>query len=101
MRKSQRNTSKLSRVVYYKYSGPMVFIPIIILAVGVYSYMEYEREFFTAWSCETIGDYLLGENVPPEFPKHNDITDEQHIKLHRIIDECNAQAKFSEKMSHD
>ncbi len=88
MRKSQKNNSKLSRFVYYKWSGPMVFIPIIVLAVGVYLYMDYQQEFFTAWSCETVSDYLLGKDVPPEFPKHNELTEKQHIRLHQIYEEC-------------
>lgn len=88
MRKSQKNNSKLSRFAYYKWSGPIVFIPIIILAVGVYLYMDYQQEFFSAWSCETINDYLLNKDVPPEFPKHNELTDKQHIRLHQIYEEC-------------
>lgn len=100
MRKSQRNDSALSRFVYYKWSGPMVFVPLIIIAVSVFLYIDYNQEFFTAWSCKTITDYLLDENVPEEFPRHNDLSEEQHLKLHRILDECNSAAKFSEKISH-
>lgn len=90
----------LSRFVYYKYSGPIVFVPLIVLGIGVFLYMDYNQEFFTAWSCETVHDYLLDKDVPDDIPRHNDITDEQHLKLHKIVQECNDAAKFSEKMLH-
>lgn len=88
MRESKRNNSKLSRFAYYKYSGIIVFAPIIIFAVGVFIYMDDQSEFFSAWSCETINGYLLNEDVPPEFPLHSEITEKQHVNLHKIYDEC-------------
>ena len=88
LRKSQRNDSKLSRFAYYKYSGIIVFAPIIIFAIGLYVYMDDQQEFYSAWSCETINSYLLGEDVPEEIPLHNSITEKQHVKLHQIYDEC-------------
>ena len=100
MRKSQRNNSKLSRFVYYKWSGPIVFVPIIILAVSVYVYMSVEQEFFTAWSCDTIENYLLDIEVPDKFPKHNDITDSQHVKLHKIWQECVDAEPFHKPNTH-
>ena len=100
MRKSQKNNSKLSRFAYYKWSGPIIFIPIIVLAVGVYLYMDYQQEFFTAWSCETINGYLLDEDVPPKFPKHNELTEKQHVRLHQIYEECQ-QVQFLGMTEHD
>ena len=100
MRKSQRNNSKLSRFVYYKWSGPIVFVPLILLGVFGYIYMETEKEFFTAWSCDTISNYLLDIDVPDDIVKHNDITEEQHIKLHKIYQECTESEKFSMPISH-
>lgn len=60
--------------------------------------MENEKEFFTAWSCETIGDYIQDKDVPMEFPKYDDLTIEQSSKIKNIVNECNSVAKFSEKM---
>lgn len=101
MRQSKRNNSRFSRFVYYKYSGPIVFVPLIILAVGVFLYMDYNNEFFSAWSCDTIGSYLLDIDVPEEFPKHNDLTEDQHLKLHKIYQECVDTERFSAPISHD
>ena len=97
MRKSQKNNSVLSRFVYYKYSGIIVFAPLIIIGVSVFLYMENEKEFFTAWSCETVGDYLLDIDVPDDIPNAHTLPEDQHLKLHKIHDECNSNAKFSEK----
>ena len=88
MRQSKQNNSKFSRFAYYKYSGIIVFAPIIILAVIGYVYMSTEQEFFSAWSCDTINDYLLQIDIPEDMIQHNDLTDEQHLKLHEIHQEC-------------
>jgi len=88
MRKSQKNDSKLSRFTYYKYSGIIVFLPIVLFAVGMYIYIDDQNEFYSAWSCETINKYLLNEDVPDNIPYHNTITEKQHDKLHIIYEEC-------------
>ena len=64
MRKSQKNDSKFGRFLYYKWSGPIVFAPIIILSILVILFIQSDQEFFTAWSCETIEDYLMRQDVP-------------------------------------
>lgn len=89
-----------SRWWRYKWSGPLTFAPIIILGIALYGYMEYEKEFFTAWSCDTIYDYLLDKDVPDEFPKHNDLTESQHLKIHKILDECQADSPFTAPLQH-
>ena len=99
LRRSQKNNSKLSRFAYYKWSGIIVFAPIIIFGIGLYIYIDDNQEFFTAWSCETINDYLLGDNVPLEFPKHNELTEKQHLKLHQIYEEC-SQVQFLGMVDH-
>lgn len=70
------------------------------MSISVYAYMEYEKEFFTAWSCETITDYLLDKDVPPEFPTHNELTEKQHLQLHRINQECHDTNPFSPPNNH-
>lgn len=87
MRKSQRNPSKLSRFVHYKWSGPIVFAPVIILAVVGYFVITAPTEFFESWQCIEIEEYLLG-NTPAQYPKHNELTESQHLRLHTIYQEC-------------
>lgn len=100
MRKSQKNNSKLSRFVHYKYSGPIVFVPIILISVLGYYNMTVTAEFFDPWSCDTLRDYVLGDEVPDRFPLHNEITEEQHLRLHIILQECQDLERFSAPMSH-
>ena len=95
MRKSQKNNSKLSRFVYYKYSGIMVFAPLIITAVIGYVYMASEQEFFSSWSCDTINNYLLQIDVPEDIPKHDTLTENQHLKLHIIHQQCVESTPFT------
>ncbi len=100
MRKSQKNNSKLSRFAYYKYSGIIIFAPIIIFAIGLYVYIDDQNEFYSAWSCETINGYLLNEDVPDEFPLHDELTEKQHVKLHQIYEECQ-QVQFLGMTDHE
>jgi len=101
MRKSQKNNSKMSRFVYYKYSGLIVFIPLIILGIGVYSYMELNKEFFTAWSCETVADYVNEKDVPENIPLVHELDSSQYSKLENIVNECNSMTKFNERIKLD
>lgn len=71
-----------------------MIIPFIVLAVGIYAYIETNNEFFSSWSCDTIRDYMLNIDVPAQFPKHNDLTSDQHIKLHKIYQECVDNTRF-------
>jgi len=99
--KKNKRASLGTRFKYYKWSGPIVFVPLIVLGVFTWAYFENEKEFFTAWSCQTIEDYLLNKDVPDRFPTHNELTENQHIKLHKILDECKNDAKFSPKINHE
>lgn len=86
--KKGKQAPLLSRWWRYKWSGLITFAPIIILSIALYGYMELEKEFFTSWSCDTIEDYLLDIEVPDRFPTHLELTDDQHLKIHKIHQEC-------------
>jgi len=100
MRKSQKNNSKLSRFVYYKNSGLIVFVPLTVLGIIGYIYMESEKDFYDTWSCDTVSDYLMDINVPKEFPNAHTLPEEQHLELHRIQDECVKSERFAEPPKH-
>lgn len=51
--------------------------------------MMEQQEFFTAWSCETISNYMSDVDVPERFPMYDELTDDQVSKIDRIYDECN------------
>ncbi len=92
--KKNKQQPLLSRWWRYKYSGLITFAPIIIGAIILAVVVNEEQEFYSAWSCDTLEDYLLDKNVPDEFPNHNDLTDEQHLKLHGIYQECMDNTSF-------
>lgn len=98
--KKNKRASLGTRFWRYKWSGPIVFAPLIILGVFTWAYFENEKEFFTSWSCDTIEDYLLNIDVPERFPIHNELTDNQHIKLHKIYQEC-VDTKFTPDINHE
>ncbi len=75
-----------------------MFGPLILLAVVTWIYMDMQTEFFTAWSCETLYDYIQDIDVPDRFPKHTEITEDQHLKLHTILAEC--QDRFNAPSNH-
>lgn len=63
---------------------------VIIIAIG-WTLVEAESEFFHSWNCEKILYYMLSvENYG--YPDHNELTKEQHIKLHKLFaDDCSDQ----------
>ena len=92
--KKNKQAPALSRWWRYKYSGLITFAPIIIVAIILAVVVNEEQEFYSAWSCQTIEKYMLGDEVPEEFPLHNDLTENQHLKLHKINDECMLSEPF-------
>ncbi len=92
--KKNKQAPALSRWWRYKYSGLITFAPIIIVAIILAVVIDTEQEFYSAWSCQTIEKYMLGDEVPEEFPLHNDLTENQHLKLHKIYAECVESEKY-------
>jgi len=64
----------------------MSIIGVIILTAWTIN--EQEMEFFHSWNCEKILYYMMSvENYG--YPDHNDLTQEQHLKLHKLYaDDC-------------
>jgi len=100
MRRSEKNDSKFSRFIYYKYSGPIVFAPLIMIGILTIGYMELNKDFYDAWSCETISDYLMDIDVPEEIPNAHSLPEEQHLELHQIQDECIISERFTDPPKH-
>ena len=73
-----------------------------IVLVG-WTIYDGELEFFHSWNCEKILYYMMSvENYG--YPDHNDLTPEQHLKLHKLYaDDCGAdkfQAPTALEMDH-
>lgn len=80
--------SKLERFYRYKYSGPIVFVPIILLIAVPWIILTDESEFFDRWSCTTLDNYKSDLDVPDKFPKYSELTDEQLNRINGFLDEC-------------
>lgn len=68
--------------------------------IGGFLYMEYEKEFYTAWSCDTINDYLMDIDVPSYIPNAHTLPEDQHLELHQILQECQDSQRFSKPIEH-
>lgn len=85
----------------WKYSGLIVVPTVMLLIVGGWFYYTSSLEFFDPWSCQTIENYLLDKDVPDDITPHNDLTEEQHLKLHAIYDECRSMDTFQGWTPHE
>ncbi len=73
----------------HKYTGFIVMGVFLAIVIPAWIWYDDSLEFFERWGCEQInGDLLLGTTWGDN-PAHDDLTDEQHIKLHEIYQECN------------
>ncbi len=70
----------------------------IVLAIAIPIYLDYEqnKEFFHSFTCQDTYDYLMG--VTFGHLPHDELTEGQHMKLHKIYDDCLTTEKFSPRM---
>lgn len=74
-----------------KNTGYIVAAGFIICVVTVWFSITDEQEFFEKWSCGNLEWYVLTYNqeiYKQDFPDHNHLTEEQHLKFHEVISEC-------------
>ena len=81
-------TTHLKRYYRWRFSGIVTVPTVIALIIISWQFVVMDQEFFNAWSCDTLYDYVQDDRVPDRFPKHNELSEEQHNKLHLIIQEC-------------
>ncbi len=96
MKKGKSKTVSPIRKFYkWKYSG-LVVVPgtcIIIMAMW-FSYTS-SLEFFDHFSCQGLIDYATStRDLGPDYPTHAELTEEQHNKLHVILEPCIEQIGF-------
>jgi hypothetical protein len=96
-----KTVSPLTKFYKWKYSGLIVVPGVVALILLAWFSFTSTLEFYDYWSCETISDYMLGVDVPSDITPHNDLTENQHLKLHGIYQECVDNDRFSEPMKHE
>ena len=90
MKEKYGNKSPLMKFVH-KNTGFIVCFGILAVAVPWWFYETNSQEFFEGWSCPQIQIYLLTYNqdvYDRGFPDHDHLTEEQHVRLHEIVTEC-------------
>jgi hypothetical protein len=92
--------SPITRWYKWRYSGIITVPTLVILIFAAVYYQQSQLEYFDNWSCETLTDYALGDDVPDRYPKHNEMTDNQHNKLHGYLQECQDNNRFSTPLNH-
>jgi hypothetical protein len=96
-----KTVSPLTKFYKWKYSGLIVVPSAVVLILLVWFSYTSSLEFFDYWSCDTISNYMMNIDVPSDITPHNDLTEEQHMKLHGIYQECADNDRFSEPMKHE
>jgi len=78
----------------HKNTGFIVMGTVLTIVLVGWTIYDGELEFFHSWNCEKILYYMMSVESYG-YPDHNDLTPEQHIKLHQLYaDDCGAD-KFT------
>ena len=99
MKEKYGNKSPFMKFLH-KNTGFLVCFGILAVVVPIYFYEINSQEFFENWSCGNIQSYLLTYDqdlYKQDFPDHKHLTEEQHVRLHEIVDECNFSGMFEHK----
>lgn len=89
--KDKYSDKSLPMQIFHNYTGYITVVAILlVIASGSYLYFE-SLPFFESWTCNHLRDYLLTDNQYGEddSKKHVDLTEEEHLRLHVLYDECN------------
>jgi hypothetical protein len=95
-----KTVSPITKFLHWQYSGLIVVPTACALILLFWFYSTSQAEFFDYWSCETIKNYMMDIDVPDDITPHNDLTEQQHLRLHELLAECNDFQRFSEPFSH-
>lgn len=95
-----KTVSPLRKFYKWKYSGLIVVPGACALILCAWFYLTAQAEFFEYWTCDTIKNYMMDIDVPDHITAHNDLTEEQHLHLHKILGECNSFDRFDEPFQH-
>lgn len=95
MKEKYGNKSPLMRFIH-KNTGFLVCFGILAVAVPWYFYETNSQEFFEGWSCDRLQTYVLLYNqdiYKENFPDHEHLSEEQHMRFHEVIGECDSVFK--------
>ena len=96
-----KTVSPLRKFYRWKWSGLVVVPGACVLILFAWFSMTASFEFFETYSCDTIYNYMMDIDVPKDITPHNDLTENQHLRLHEIYQECVDNDRFSEPIKHE
>ena len=96
-----KTVSRFTKFYKWKYSGLIVVPGAVALILLVWFSYTGTLGFYDYWSCDTISNYMLDRDVPGDITPHNELTEDQHLKLHAIYQECVDNDRFAEPMKHE
>lgn len=89
MKKKTKKVSLVKKFFHWKYSG-LIVVPTVIISI-LFMWFSYTStlEFYDQFSCEGLINYVtLDKELGTEIPRHNELTEEQHLHLHEILQPC-------------
>lgn len=96
-----KTVSPLRKFYRWKYSGLIVVPLACVLILAVWFSLTAQAEFFEYWSCDTIKNYMMNIEVPDHITPHNELTEEQHLHMHKLLEGCNSYDRFDEPFKHE
>jgi len=88
-RKGSATVSPITKFLHWKYSGLIVVPAAVLLILGGWFYYTSTLEFFDHFSCQGLIDYATNKHdLGDAYPPHNELTEEQHLHLHEILEPC-------------
>ena len=93
------NKNPLMKFVH-KNTGYIICGIILVIAIPLYLNETNSQEFFEKWTCSSLQSYLLTYDqdiYKRDFPDHEHLSEQQHIRLHEVVAECNFEGVFEHK----
>lgn len=93
-KKKTKTVSPVTKFLHWKYSGLIVVPAAVLLILGGWFWYTSTLEFFDHFSCQGLIDYVrLDKDLGDAYPRHDELTEEQHNRLHVILQPC-LEAEF-------
>ena len=89
MRDKYANKSPAMRF-FHRYTGYITVAIFLGIVIPAWLYYDSTQFFFEGWDCGTINQYLLTGN-DFGFTPHDKLTEDEHIRIHEIYEQCNDQ----------
>lgn len=90
MRKGKYDDKSLPLKIFHTYTGYITVIAALVIVASVFMLYVDSLPFYESWSCNQLYDYMLNDNLygNPDNKLHSELSEDEHLRLHQIYDEC-------------